>query len=187
MPRIGLDLNRIIHTAVEIADYEGIEALTLASLARKLSVKPPSLFNHIDGLPSLKRDLTLYGLNLLFEKLKTAIDDKKKHIALLAMAKAYIEFAREHPGIYELTVKAPEKDDFEVERVSNNIIELLVRVLEDYNFEKDTMIHTIRGLRSLLHGFASLEKKGGFGLPHSTEESFDYIINAFISVLQQKS
>ncbi|MFY3790925.1 TetR/AcrR family transcriptional regulator [Ureibacillus sp. MALMAid1270] len=187
MARVGLDKTKIIQTAVEIVDNEGVEAVTLAAIARKLSVKPPSLFNHIDGLPSIKRELSLFGLNILFEKLSIATANKKKDIAILAMAKAYKEFSQEHPGLYELTIHAPEKSDHELNIVSSKIIELIMKVLQDYNLEEDKMIHTIRGLRSILHGFASLEQKGAFGIPISIEESFEFMINSFISVLKQRS
>ncbi len=186
MARVGLDFNRIIQTAAKIVDDEGVEAITLANLARKLSVKPPSLFNHINGLPSIKRELSLYGLKLLFAKLEIAIQDKQKDVALLAMANAYVEFTREHPGLYEMTIQAPEKNDQEIVKVSSDIIDLIIQVLNDYDLEKDTMIHTIRGLRSILHGFASLEQKGAFGMPINTEESFNFLIKTFISVLHQK-
>ncbi|HWL25067.1 MAG TPA: WHG domain-containing protein [Ureibacillus sp.] len=186
MPRVGLDLNRIIKTAIEIADNEGIEAVTLATLARRLSVKSPSLFNHINGLSSLKREMSLYGLNLLFDKLKCAKQDKQSNDAMVAIANAYIEFTREHPGLYELTIKAPEENDQEIEEISNGIIKLIIDVLGDFQLDEEAIIHTIRGFRSILHGFASLEQKGAFGMPISTEESFHFIIKSFLATLKSK-
>lgn len=38
---MGLDLYTILQTAAEIADKEGLEAVTLATLAKKLGIPPP--------------------------------------------------------------------------------------------------------------------------------------------------
>ncbi len=183
MPRAGLDLDRIILTAVELADHEGIEAVTLATLARKLSVKSPSLFNHIKGISNLKSEMSLYGLRLLLEKLTTSIEGKQKDDALSAMAYAYVEFTREHPGLYEVTIQAPEVIEEKLKKASDDIVELIMYVLKDYNLDHEKMIHTIRGLRSLLHGFSSLEQNGAFAMSVSVEESFEYLIKNFIKVL----
>ncbi|SOC40769.1 TetR/AcrR family transcriptional regulator [Ureibacillus acetophenoni] len=185
MVRVGLDLNKIIQTAVEIADNEGLEAVTLASLARKLSVKSPSLFNHIKGLASLKSEMSLYGLRLLLEKLKISIEGKEQDEALSAMAYAYVEFTREHPGLYEITIQAPEEIDGELKKASDEIVELIIHVLKDYNLDHNNMIHTIRGLRSLLHGFSSLEQSGAFAMSISVEESFEFLIKNFIKSIHQ--
>lgn len=49
-PRAGLDRHTLVIRAADIADDEGIEAVTLAALAGKLGVRSPSLYNHINGL-----------------------------------------------------------------------------------------------------------------------------------------
>ncbi|KGR90977.1 TetR family transcriptional regulator [Ureibacillus massiliensis 4400831 = CIP 108448 = CCUG 49529] len=183
MPRVGLDFNTILMTAVEIADHEGVEAITLATIARKLSVKPPSLFNHTSGLPSIKRALSLYGLSLLYKKINNAVMEKQQDEALFSMATAYLEFTREHPGLYQFTIQAPEKDDQELEIASNKLLQLISEVLYTFNIAEEMIIHKIRGLRSILHGFASLEQMGAFGLPVKTEESFEHLVSSYINSL----
>ena len=184
-PRVGLDLEIIVHKAAEIADKEGMEAVTLASVARNLNVRSPSLFNHINGLPSLKRELALYGLNRLYERLRSAIKGKTKEDAIFAMANAYLQFSREHPGVYEETLRAPEANDDELEIASKRIIQLLTDVLSEYQLSEEETIHAIRGLRSILHGYSSLEKQGAFGLPVKLEDSFYFLLKGYISFLHQ--
>ena len=60
--RVGLDQASVVEAAAKLVDEEGIEQLTLGRLAERLNVKTPSLYNHVAGLPGLKRDLTLYCL-----------------------------------------------------------------------------------------------------------------------------
>ncbi|MCY9017797.1 WHG domain-containing protein, partial [Priestia megaterium] len=40
-------------------------------------------------------------------------------------------------------------------------------------------------LRSILHGFSSLEQQGGFGIPLSTDETLDFLIRTFVLGLQR--
>lgn len=185
-PRVGLDRKQIIQTAAELANAEGIEALTLSTVARKLNVRPPSLFNHIDGLQSIKRELSLYGLNLLCEKLEVATNSNKENEAILSIAKAYVQFAREQPGVYELTLRAPEPNDQEIEVASNQILYLISKHLTEYNLSDEDKVHAIRALRSILHGFSTLEQKGAFGLPINTEKSFELMVQGFIGAIKNQ-
>lgn len=185
-PRVGLNLEMIIKTAAEMADKEGIETVTLASLARKLNVRSPSLFNHISGLPNLKRELSLYGLKLLYEDLAVATEEKEKDEAIIAMANAYLLFSREHPGIYELTLRAHDPNDQEMDQASSRILHLISSILADYHLNDEETIHAIRGFRSILHGYSSLEQKGAFGMPVKLEDSFHLLLEGYISFLRKK-
>ncbi len=60
---------------------------------------------------------------------------------------------------------------------------VLRAVLESYGLRGDEATHAIRGLRSLLHGFVSLEAAGGFGLPLDLDESFTRLVRVFAAGL----
>lgn len=47
-------------------------------------------------------------------------------------------------------------------------------------------LHAVRGLRSVVHGFATLEVAGGFGLPLDCDESFRRLVMALASGLAQE-
>lgn len=179
--RNKLDLNIILETASEIADKEGITKVTLASLAEKLEIRTPSLYNHLDGLPGLRKKLAIYGLDKLNYDLTNSAVGKSGDDAIRAVSEAYINFARLHPGLYEATFLAPDIKEPDMEKSSKQIVDLCVKILGYYNLKNEEAIHITRGLRSILHGFASIEQKGGFGLALDTDESFNIIINTFIS------
>ena len=54
MPRVGLDREAVVEAAIALADRAGIEGLTIKSLAQKLGVQPPSLYNHVESLEALR-------------------------------------------------------------------------------------------------------------------------------------
>jgi hypothetical protein len=49
-------------------------------------------------------------------------------------------------------------------------------VLSGYGLHGDAAIHAVRGIRAALHGFVSLEREGGFGIPLSLDRSYDRLV-----------
>src|SRR6266705_5230572 len=70
--RVGLDQATVVEAAAKLVDEEGIEQLTLGRLAERLGVRTPSLYNHVAGLPGLKRKLALSCLRDLLDRLLRA-------------------------------------------------------------------------------------------------------------------
>src|ERR1700722_14839351 len=63
--RVGLSAASVLDEAAKLADERGYDQLSLAELATRFRVQPPSLYNHIDSLESLKRGLALRALREL--------------------------------------------------------------------------------------------------------------------------
>ena len=82
--RQGLDAETVLQAAIEIADQQGVEQLSLAALAAKLNIKTPSLYNHIKGLPDLRKQLSKRGLVLVKEAMLEAVIGKAEDDALMA-------------------------------------------------------------------------------------------------------
>ena len=59
LPRAGLTQARVVDEAVDFADEVGLSKLTLAALAKRLGVREPSLYKHVDGMDALQRDIAL--------------------------------------------------------------------------------------------------------------------------------
>jgi AcrR family transcriptional regulator len=170
----------VVRTAAELADSLGLHQVTLAAVASQLGVRTPSLYNHIEGLGGLRRELALYGINKLGKRLGRAAVGKATDDAVKAIMQAYRSFAREHPGLYEATLHAPDMNDTEVQRASEEVVDILLTVLEPFGLPKNEALHVVRGLRSLAHGFASLESAGAFGLPLDRDESYRRMVDLFL-------
>lgn len=181
---VGIDRERVVAVAAELADEVGLDQLTLAQVAARLGVRLPSLYNHVEGLPGLRRELALRGLRQLLERLGGAAIGKSGDAAMLAVGLAYRRFVLEHPGVYAATVRAPAPDDREVQQVSAAIVGVVLAVLEPYGLDEDAAIHAVRGLRSIAHGFATLELAGGFGIPLARDESYLRLLRAYVAGLR---
>lgn len=184
-PRIGLDQGTLLGAAAELADAQGFEAVTLASLAQKLNVRSPSLYNHVEGLPELRRLLALNALERLNERLALALDGKQGDEALKSFCAAYLQFARSHPGLYEGIQRAPEPDDEQLQQAGGTIVRLALEAMSGFGLQGDAAIHAVRGIRSLLHGFASLERIGGFGMPLDLNVTFRMLVDTYMEGLRQ--
>jgi AcrR family transcriptional regulator len=176
-PRGPLSVDRLVDVAAEIADREGLEAVTLARIATDVGVKTPSLYNHVDGLAGLHRALSLRAIQELGERLQRAAVGLARDDAVHAVATAYRDFARERPGLYATTLPSSEHAAPELRDAGHRVVETVVSVLAGYGLEGDEAIHATRALRSVLHGFTSLELAGGFGLDVSVEATFEWILD----------
>jgi AcrR family transcriptional regulator len=171
-PRAGLDTEAVVDAAEELADADGLEALSLAVVAKRLGVRAPSLYVHIAGLDDLRRRLAIRGARQLAATLQKAAVGRARDDALGAVAEAYRAYAREHPGAYAALQRAPHPDDAEGKAAAAEAVDVFVRLLRGYGIQQDDAIHATRIIRAALQGFVSLEAGGGFGLPLDVDETF---------------
>jgi AcrR family transcriptional regulator len=164
-------------------DAAGGGDVTMAEIARHLGVRTPSLYNHIGGQDELRHELTVYGARELTVWMGRAAIGKSGDTAVVVIAEAYRAFARERPGLYGITLRAPDPGDDALQAASAEILTILQLVLSHYQLSPIDEIHAIRGLRSLVHGFVSLELAGGFGYPVDVDESFYSLLSMFLAGL----
>jgi AcrR family transcriptional regulator len=176
-------MKTIVDAAAAESDEHGFEALSLGAVAGRLGVKPPSLYNHVDGLDGLRRALSVHALEVLADVSGRAAIGKSREEALLSMGMAVREFARSHPGLYAATVRAHSPHDTEALAAVRAAIAPFEAVLSGFGFHGPTAIHALRALRSAVHGFAALETAGGFGLPADLEVSFRFLLSMLTGAL----
>jgi len=187
VPRAGLNRAVVVEAAGAIADERGLDGLSLADLAGRLGIRKPSLYNHVAGIGDLRRELALAGLRELGLSLSRAAVGKAGDDGLFALAEAYRAFVKQRPGLYEASVRSyrfsyPDDPEFEVAEAEG--LEPVLAVLASCGISGEEAIHAARGLRSVAHGFATLEVAGGFGMSVDQNESFRRLVRAFADGLQ---
>jgi len=95
------------------------------------------------------------------------------------------KFVHQHPALYEATVLTAVGDSKEVRKAADGVLETLISVLAGYGIIGAEAVHAARYLRSLLHGFNSLELAGGFGLAVDLSESYDRLVNMLTQDLKR--
>lgn len=183
--KVGLDVATISDAAVAIVEADGLEAATLSSVAARLDIKVPSLYNHVSGLAGLRRLISLHAANEMTNLCQAAAASETTSARQVrAIAVAYRKFAIEHTGLYQALLPAPKpgEDDELYQAMAQPILVVMAAVAGNGtgSLEDEEAIHNIRALRSLIHGFVDLEVNGGFGLPVGIDQSFEVAIDTFI-------
>ena len=164
--------------AAELADADGLDALTLAKVAARLNVRAPSLYVHVGGgLEDLRGRIALLGLRELKARLGAAAMGRAGEDALRAIADAYRAYAHAHPGVYAGIQRATLQADAEAAASAAELVEVLLAVVRAYGLEGDDAIHAVRVLRAALHGFVLLENEGGFRLPLDLDDTFHRLVS----------
>jgi len=176
MPRAGLDTERVVDAAAQIADADGLDAVTLARVAGALGVRAPSLYNHVEGRGGLLRALALRGVRELTAALRDAAVGRSGSDAMRATADAYRAYAHAHPGLYAASVAAPAPGDREHQAAARETVDVVFAVLRGWSLDGDDAVHAARAFRSGVHGFAVLEAAGGFGMPVDLDASFERLV-----------
>lgn len=105
-PRAGLDREKVLAAAAELVDRGDPERLTATRLAARLRIRPPSLYNHIRGLEQLQHDLAVRALREMAAYMRAAAAGGAGYEARSAIAHAYRDFARMHPGLYAMSLRS---------------------------------------------------------------------------------
>ena len=113
MPRAGLNTDRVVTEAAELADEVGLDQLTQASLAARLGVRQPSLYNHVGCSDALLRLISMRGKAELGDVLGRAAIGRARDDALVAMAHAWRAWALAHPGRYQAAERGAAPGDAE--------------------------------------------------------------------------
>ena len=96
--RAGLNADRLVTAGAELADAEGLEAVTVSALARHFDVRPASVYSHLAGSDDLRARIALLALAETADRAADALAGRSGRDALVALADVYRDYAREHPG-----------------------------------------------------------------------------------------
>jgi AcrR family transcriptional regulator len=177
VPRTGLAGPAVVATAADLADEVGFANLTMGLLAERLGIRTPSLYKHVDGLADLQHRIAVLAMTQLGDLVRDAIGGHSGRAALAALATAFRRFVTDHPGRYNATVGAVVNGpDDPLHLAGGRVLEAIAAVLRGYGIPADQTDHALRTLRSLLHGFATLQAAGGFQWSADPDETFEWLI-----------
>jgi AcrR family transcriptional regulator len=92
----------IVTTARELAEAEGWDAVTTRRLADAIEYSQPVLYSHFSGKDAIVRAVALDGFTQLAAVLRDARHAARSpRPALLAVARAYLDFAHTRPALYD--------------------------------------------------------------------------------------
>lgn len=180
MPRVGLDKEKVIIKAAQIADEKGLSNLSLKVLAQELGIKSPSLYKHISGIEELHTELMIYGWKQLELAIIDQVMGKAKDEAVHAMCDAYYYFAMEHPGVYESMQWYNRYSSEKNKNATDGIYKITGKIFEPYYLTKEQRMHLVRTFRGFLQGYLTIAIHNGFGATAPVKDSFDVSVDILV-------
>lgn len=178
MPRARLTPASVTEAAADLVDEIGFDQLSMGLLADRLGVKTPSLYKHVTSQADLAHRIAVLAMGELADAIRDATQGRAGPDALAAGAQAMRLHVRDHPGrsaaANAARVNGP---DDPLIPAADRVLASWTAMLRGYQLDPGQEIHALRMLRSILHGFASLEGAGGFQIDASVDESFTWIID----------
>jgi AcrR family transcriptional regulator len=103
-------IEQVLDIAVEVMAEQGVAGLTLGEVARRMGIRPPSLYSYFDGKNALYDALFERGwrdLLVTMRAVEAASDGSDLVADLLASESAFVRWAVEHPAYAPLMFWRP--------------------------------------------------------------------------------
>ncbi|MQS07950.1 TetR/AcrR family transcriptional regulator [Streptomyces alkaliphilus] len=167
----------MVAAGAALADEVGLPHLTMGLLAERVGVRTPSLYKHVGGQEDLHRRIAALALGEAADAVGDAVRGRAGRDALAAAARAFRGFVLEHPGRYAATIgMEPSGPDDPLALAGRRLLDAFTAVLRGYGIGEADVDHALRMLRSLCHGFATLQTANGFQWSTDIDESFEWLI-----------
>ncbi|MBM7412376.1 AcrR family transcriptional regulator [Clavibacter michiganensis] len=177
MPRAGLDAATVTEAGAALADEIGLAGLSMGAVAERLGVKTPSLYKHVASLADLQHRIAVLATAEAGDAMRDATQGRSGQEALTGAAHALRDYVTSHPGRYAATVGARSTGDGDpLDPARARALDALSAVLHGYRLGEADRIHALRMLRSVLHGFATLEVADDFQMATDIDVSFGWIV-----------
>ncbi|MGX6742033.1 TetR/AcrR family transcriptional regulator [Streptomyces xantholiticus] len=168
-PKPGLTLDRIVTAAVEIADTEGLAAVSMRRLATELGTGTMSLYRYVPGKSEL--------LDLMLDRVNGEPLDNQEHApegadwrdAVRAMADVYLAQHRAHPWLLKVnqsrTVLGPN---------AVRGLEMSLAALHGMGLRDPEMISVIIAVQSFVSDIARMELEAAEAAKQTGQSDADF-------------
>jgi AcrR family transcriptional regulator len=183
----------ILDAAREIMRADGVAALTMQELARKVEIRPPSLYHYFASKMEIYDTLFRYGFQLFGEAMQNAGERAGSFLEDLRLSmEAYMTFALENPDLFQLCFERHVPGFIPSEESLKVSIEALKRAtgrinarLERGEFSLDMPLPRVMDLTSaMMHGLVALHLANEPHLPLG-QGRFGSLIPDAVSVFEK--
>jgi AcrR family transcriptional regulator len=142
--RAPLSRERVLRTAIDLADAEGIEAVTMRRLGQELGVEAMSLYNHVAN----KEDILTGIFEMVIGEIELPASGGDWKAALWATASSAYQASRRHPWSHTLMTSSSV-----VSPGRMRWMEAVLRTLRQAGFSAGMTCHAYHALDSHITGF----------------------------------
>jgi AcrR family transcriptional regulator len=162
-PRRSLSLDRIVNAAIEIADTEGLSALSMARLAERLGSAPMSLYRHLAS----KEELYDFMIDAAARESSVVVTEDWR-AGLAEWIADLMALYRRHPWILQLPVTKPPLDPGQLDWLERG---LLIQQSTPLTVEEKlgvvlTLLEYARGHAVIANSLEGADASFGLPLPY---------------------
>ena len=166
-PRVPLTRERVLHAAVELADRDGIEALSMRKLGQELGVEAMSLYNHVRN----KDDLLSGIVGVVTEEIEAPVPGADWKAIIRNSAISAHDVLVEHRWAASLMMRTSD-----VVPARLRWSEGLLQTLREAGFSADLTHHAYHALESHISGFTLWQ----VSLPFETRDELAEMAGEFL-------
>jgi AcrR family transcriptional regulator len=174
----------VVEAAEALVDRDGWQQLTMTALARKLGVRGPSLYNHIDGVEALVAEVQVRALDELSGRLQRAAMGRVGEKGFRALAEVLRGFAAEHPGLYELALSEA-FDQPRMVMAGEPARAALSAVIESFGIG-DPPLELLWSCLATLHGVIALDRTRLFAGAADSSVVYEQAVDLVVLLLTAK-
>jgi AcrR family transcriptional regulator len=177
-------LEEIVDAGLAVIEEEGLPALTMAAVAERVGVRPPSLYKHVRNRAELVRLVATRAVAELAGDLDAVTQQGDAHAQLRAMADALRDFAHRRPALYGLLFTPLPEDSRPDAAVLARASAPVLRVTEQLAGSEQALA-AARTVTAWAHGFIDMELSGAFRLGGDVNAAYDYGITTIARALSR--
>lgn len=174
----------LLNQSVDIISKDGIDALTLSVLSKKLGTSRSAIYRHFSSKDELMENVILYVFEILESKIESVFILKDKDILekFYLMGKEYINFAIKYPNLYRMLFgnkfQTIRQDNCAIENEEQStgfytLVNLLKEGQEKKIFKNDDPIFQAQVIHSMVHGLSSLYIDGHSHIKDNIDELYE--------------
>lgn len=175
----------VVDMASAIADENGLHNVSLKAVAERLKIKTPSLYNHIENLDDLLREVAHKGMQTMNERMEKVAIGKSGKIAIKAVSIEYLNFMIEHPGVYETIQWATWNGSEITMQIFGNYLSLLKTLVLSCGAKSDQIDEILSILTGIIHGYTTLQLRYAFDNPDQVRSNLSNAIETVFIGLSQ--
>jgi AcrR family transcriptional regulator len=173
-PRVRVNVQRIVDTAMVILDEGGIESLTTRELSSRLHVSQPTIYSHVRSLAEVRSLVAVQGIAELGERLRTAVLGRSGDDALHELALEYRSYVKQHPDRYLLQLVNPGTDLYT--EAAAGAATAVRAVLRSYGVPEEEIPSLHHMFRAAVHGFVHLEANNAISADVDPDDAYEVFV-----------
>ena len=176
----------VLQAASEIADRDGLSGVSLKAVAAALQIRTPSLYNHIDSLDELLREVAHTGMRTMNCQMTQAVIGVSGDAAIRAIAVAYLRFMVAHPGVYETIQWASWHTNDQTKQILSEYNSLMEKLVQSCGLSISDVSPIVSVLTGFLHGYATQQLGSALSNPKAAITDMSSALDIILLGIHQK-